>query len=217
MIRLADFCRVIFVVVFLATSHGFGSSLSRGNIRHTAAEVLLVYNADSPVSTAIANDYAHKRGVTKVIAIHCADSAMSATNETIALAEYEREIAGPVTKFLKRHQEINFIVLTKGMPIRIDGGETGSRDEHISGNLHPSVDSYLAATDYGLIKNAVKIRIHGSGAEGSGWLNRYWKQDVAFSHAAFGGYLVTRLDGYTQADAEALVTRSLASETERCS
>jgi len=33
-----------------------------------------------------------------------------------------------------------------------------------------------------------------------------------FSHAKFGGYLVTRLDGYTAADAKALVTRSLAAE-----
>ena len=66
----------------------------------------------------------------------------------------------------------------------------------------------------GLIKGAVKIRIHGSGAEGYGWLNRYWKQDVPFSHTAFGGYLVTRLDGYSLSDAEALVTRSLAAETE---
>jgi hypothetical protein len=33
-----------------------------------------------------------------------------------------------------------------------------------------------------------------------------------FSHAKFGGYLVTRLDGYTQADAEALTTRSLQAE-----
>jgi uncharacterized protein (TIGR03790 family) len=45
-------------------------------------------------------------------------------------------------------------------------------------------------------------------------LNRYWNRDVPFSHATFGGYLVTRLDGYTEADAEALVARSLAAETE---
>jgi uncharacterized protein (TIGR03790 family) len=38
---------------------------------------------------------------------------------------------------------------------------------------------------------------------------------VPFSHAKFGGYLVTRLDGYTQADAEALVTRALAAENEK--
>ncbi len=37
---------------------------------------------------------------------------------------------------------------------------------------------------------------------------------MPFSHKAFGGYLVTRLDGYTLLDAEALVTRSRAAETE---
>lgn len=202
------------VLVFVALSHGYGASLPKTSARHTAGEVLLVYNADSPISTAIAKDYAGKRGVTKALAIHCADSAVSDTNETISLADYEREIAAPVREFLSRHQEINFLVLTKGMPIRIDGGETGSRDEQTTGNLHPSVDSYLAAMDYRLIQGAVKIRIHGSGADGFGWLNQYWNQDVPFSHAAFGGYLVTRLDGYTLSDAEALVTRSLAAETE---
>ena len=186
----------------------------RQRVPATAGEVLLVYNSDSPISTAIAKDYAVKRGVTKTVAIHCADSAVSTTHETISLADYEREIAGPVGEFLSRHQEINFLVLTKGVPIRIGGGETGSRDEHTTGNLHPSVDSYLAAMDYSSIKGAVKISIHGSGADGFGWLNRYWKQNVLFSHTAFGGYLVTRLDGYTQSDAEALVTRSLAAETE---
>lgn len=179
---------------------------------HTPAEVLLVYNADSAVSIAIAKDYAARRKVTKTVVIHCADSAASAANETISLANYNAQIAGPVGAYLKKHSEINFIVLTKGVPIRIDGGITGSRDEHTTGNLHPSVDSYLAAMDYPMIQGAVKISIHGSGADGFGWLNRYWNAKVPFTHAAFGGYLVTRLDGYTQADAEALVTRALGAE-----
>ena len=163
---------VILVLVFVAVSHGYGASLPKISARHTAGEVLLVYNADSPISTAIAKEYAGKRGVTKAVAIHCADSAVSNPHETISLADYEREISGPVQEFLSRHQEINFLVLTKGVPIRIDGGETGSRDEHTTGNLHPSVDSYIAAMDYRSIKGAVKIRIHGSGADGFRWLNR---------------------------------------------
>jgi len=205
---------LISALVLVVASLGYGALLPAESTRHTASEVLLVYNADSPISTAIAKDYAVKRGVTKTVAIHCADSAASTTHETISLADYEREIAGPIGEFLSRHQEINFLVLTKGVPIRIDGGETGSRAEHTTGNLHPSVDSYLAAMDYSSIKGAVRISIHGSGADGFGWLNHYWKQNVPFSHRAFGGYLVTRLDGYTQSDAEALVTRSLAAETE---
>jgi hypothetical protein len=44
------------------------------------------------------------------------------------------------------------------------------------------------------------------------WANRFWNSAEPFSHAKFGGYLVTRLDGYTQADAEALTTRSLQAE-----
>ena len=40
-----------------------------------------------------------------------------------------------------------------------------------------------------------------------GWSNRYWNAAGPFSHAKFGGYLVTRLDGYTEADAKALVAR----------
>ena len=58
----------------------------------------------------------------------------------------------------------------------------------------------------------MKIQMTGSGATGFGWANRYWNAKRPFSHAEFGGYLVTRLDGYTEADAKALVSRSLAAE-----
>ena len=181
---------------------------------HSPKEVLLVYNADSPVSTTIAKDYASKRAITSIVAIHCADSAVSSRNETISLANYSSQIAQPVSGFLAHHQGINFIVLTKGVPIRIDGGITGSRDEGTTGNLQASLDSYLAAIDYPTIAGAVKISIHGSGADGFAWLNRYWKATVPFTHAAFGGYLVTRLDGYTEADARSLVDRALAARVD---
>jgi uncharacterized protein (TIGR03790 family) len=188
-----------------------------GKAAHTPDEVLVVSNANSPISMAIAKDYAAKRGVTKSVVIHCADSAVSAANETISLANYTSQIAAPIGAYLKQHPEINFIVLTKGVPIRVRGGETGSHDENLpaSAPLNASVDSYLAAMDYPAMPNAVKISIHGSGARGFGWLNHYCKADVPFSHAKFGGYLVTRLDGYTQADAEALVTRAMVAEKEK--
>jgi uncharacterized protein (TIGR03790 family) len=181
---------------------------------HTPDEVLLVSNANSPISLAIAEDYTAKRGVSKSVVIHCADSAVSTANETISPVDYTSRIAAPIGAYLKQHPEINFIVLTKGVPIRVRGGETGSHDENLpaSAPLNASVDSYLAAMDYPSRPDAVKIAIHGSGARGLAWLNHYWKADVPFSHAKYGGYLVTRLDGYTQADAEALVTRALAAE-----
>jgi uncharacterized protein (TIGR03790 family) len=196
---------------------GVSLTAAYGSDSHTPAEVLVVSNADSPISMAIAKDYAARRGVTKTVVIHCADSAVSAANETISLADYTTQIAAPIGVYLKQHPEINFIVLTKGVPIRVRGGETGSHDENLpaSAPLNASVDSYLAAMDYASMSNAVKIAIHGSGARGFGWLNHYWKADVPFNHAKFGGYLVTRLDGYTQADAEALVTRAMAAENRK--
>src|SRR5580698_11489627 len=145
----------------------FGLSGTVRGVEHTPAEVLLVYNANSPVSTAVARYYAAKRGVTKMVAVHCADSAVSTANETILLADYTREIGEPVSRYLARHAEINFIVLTKGVPIRVRGAETGSRDENRPGPLNASVDSFLAAMDYPTAKvdgkDAVKISIHGSG------------------------------------------------------
>lgn len=209
--------RLRFALLFLLTfwiakvSNSLAAPGDSGST-HTPAEVLLVYNANSPTSTVIAKDYAARRHVTKSVVIYCADAAVSSANETISLANYATQIATPVGDYLKQHKEINFIVLTKGVPIRVDGGITGSRDENTTGNLRASVDSYLAAIDYLTSKDAVKISIHGSGASGFGWLNRYWNADVPFSHARFGGYLVTRLDGYTEADAEALVTRAIAAE-----
>lgn len=181
---------------------------------HTPREVLVVYNANSTISTAIAKDYAARRGVAQLLAVHCADAAISAENETIDIDLYTRRIAMQIGVYLAGHPQINFIVLTKGMPLRVRGASTGSHDENLPATapLNASVDSYLAAIDYVAIPNAKKIAIHGSGARGYGWLNRYWNADKPFSHAEFGGYLVTRLDGYTQTDAESLVRRAIAGE-----
>jgi uncharacterized protein (TIGR03790 family) len=180
--------------------------------RHTAKEVLLVYNKNSQISKEIADDYAKKRGVRNLVAIQCMDSAVSTKNETIPLTDFTAEIATPIRRYLAHHSGINFIVLTKGVPIRIDGGDTGSKNEGSKGNLHPSVDSYLAAIDYPTMPGTTRISITGSGGTGYAWLNRYWNATVPFSHARFGGYLVTRLDGYTQADAMSLVARAMAAE-----
>lgn len=177
--------------------------------------MLLVSNANSPVSIAVADDYAAKRHVRNRISIRCQDSALRTENETIPLDSYTTQIEAPIQAYLSKHPKIDFIVLTKGVPIRITGASIGSCDEHSqepeATRGHPSVDSYLAALDY-TAKPFRKISITGSGAIGAAYANRYWNVSEPFSHAKFGGYLVTRLDGYTQADAMALVERSLAAE-----
>jgi uncharacterized protein (TIGR03790 family) len=179
-------------------------------------QVLLVVNSNSPVSREIADDYALKRKVRNILSIQCQDSALNTKNETINLADYFRSIENPIRGYLATHTNIDFIVLTKGIPIRITGAAMGSCDEHSRepANIrgHPSVDSTLAALDYASLPGVMKIDITGSGAIGCAYSNRYWNATEPFSHAKFGGYLVTRLDGYTAAEAKALVTRSLAAE-----
>jgi uncharacterized protein (TIGR03790 family) len=198
------------VLFFLVTLGFCAGALGQS---HTAREVLVVYNANSPISTAIAKDYTARRKVKQMLAVRCEDSAIKTENETISIQLYAQQIERPVAAYLSKHSQINFIVLTKGVPIRVRGANTGSRDENVeAAPLNASVDSYLAAIDYAKIPGAKKIAIHGSGARGYGWLNRYWNSDKPFSHAEFGGYLVTRLDGYTEADAESLVSRAIAAE-----
>jgi uncharacterized protein (TIGR03790 family) len=179
-------------------------------------QVLVVFNATSPVSQAIADDYARKRNIKHLFPVQCQDSALNTENETITFAAYTQSLENPIREYLATHTNIDFIVLTKGIPIRITGSAMGSCDEHstvpagIRG--HPSVDSTLAALDYTNLPFTMKIDIAGSGAIGCAYSNRYWNAAQPFSHAKFGGYLVTRLDGYTEADARALVSRALAAE-----
>ncbi|MGO9204493.1 MAG: TIGR03790 family protein [Limisphaerales bacterium] len=164
-------------------------------------QVLIVFNADSPVSRAVAGDYAAKRHVRNLLSVRCQDSALSAKNETMTPAAYTQAIEDPVRAYLAAHAGIDFIVLTKGIPIRVK-----------SSAAFPSVDSSLAALDYTHQPGAVRISINGDGAMGYAFSNRYWNASEPFSHLRFGGYLVTRLDGYTEADAKALVSRALAAE-----
>jgi uncharacterized protein (TIGR03790 family) len=179
-------------------------------------QVLLVVNGNSPISKAIAGDYALKRHVRNIIRVQCQDSALSSLNETIPLAAYTQSIESPLRRYLAAHTNIDFIVLTKGIPIRITGAALGSCSEQSreppSIRGRPSVDSCLAALDYTNLPGTIKIDIAGSGAVGCAFSNRYWNATQPFSHSQFGGYLVTRLDGYTEADAKALVSRSLEAE-----
>ena len=205
---------LLFLLFWLPPSaiYSADANLKKRNADH----LLLVINTNSAVSREIGDDYALKRKVWNILSIQCQDSVLNTKNETIALADYVQSIENPIRSYLATHTNIDFIVLTKGIPIRITGAAMGSCDEHsrepadIRG--HPSVDSTLAALDYDYLPGSMKIDIAGSGAIGCAYSNRYWNATEPFSHVKFGGYLVTRLDGYTAADAKALVTRALAAE-----
>jgi uncharacterized protein (TIGR03790 family) len=204
------FVQILILTLLVPWARAGGVNVSRSN------QVLLVVNISSPVSRMIANDYARKRNTKNQLSIECQDSASSVKNETITMADYTQEIEKPIREYLAIHTNVDFIVLTKGIPIRIIGSAMGSCGEHsrepVNVRGHPSVDSTLAALDYANLPGTMKIDITGSGAVGCVYSNRYWNATEPFSHSKFGGYLVTRLDGYTVADAMALTSRALTAE-----
>jgi uncharacterized protein (TIGR03790 family) len=193
---------------FRGATRSVGPKMGLSPLRANPADrVVIVRNESSPISRAVADDYARRRSVKNVLRVRCQDSAVKPENETIPYAIFRKAIEEPLAGFLTTHQGIDFIVLTKGIPIRIEGA-TGRG----LGNCRPSLDSYLAALDYDKTRGAVAVHLSDSGFTGTAWANRFWQSIEPFSHTKFGGYLVTRLDGYTEADAKALTACALAAE-----
>ena len=168
--------------------------------------VLVIENLDSSASMQIAKHYMSKRGAKKVLQVHCPDSAVSAANETMPFAAFQEVIEKPLKAFLATDPSIDFIVLTKGIPIRLTGAPVGLS------NTQPSLDSYIAGIDYFDRSTSLKVVIDEGGWKGNCFVNNYFNSTERFSHAKFGGYLVTRLDGYTVEAAMALVDNSVASD-----
>ncbi|MBK7644927.1 MAG: TIGR03790 family protein [Planctomycetes bacterium] len=175
-----------------------------------AARVLVVVNVDSPAAVEIAADYCSRRGVGERLEVHCPDSALDAARETISYAQFAGAVEMPLRAALAARPQIDFVVLTKGIPIRLTGAPGLGMD-----GKQPSVDSWIAAFGYEKLATAQRVALHDTDFHGNAYVNRFWKSTRPFSHRDFGGYLVTRLDGYTVADAKALVTRSLAAEARK--
>lgn len=176
------------------------------------ANVLVVQNNNSQTSKDIAAYYMAQRGIPSrnlVTLNGLLDSSLSSTNEVITYTDYTNKIEQPIKTFLSTNgltNQIQYIVLTKGVPLRlsaeVSGGNSGGQ----------SVDSLLAKIN---LVNPKGIRLTDSAGAtlGTVYVNRYWRSTEPFSHAAYGGYLVTRLDGYTENDAKALVDRALSQES----
>jgi hypothetical protein len=177
--------------------------------------VLVVRNTNSPSSVAIANDYMLRRGVTNVLDVNLQDGALSAGDEYISYNTIVTAVETPLLAYLNTHPNIDFIVLTKGMPIHFydfPGQPYGGVC---------SVDSYIASLNgYANNPNVSYVKVsdpnYNFGTDifkGHAWINTFWKSTVPFTHATYGGYLVSRLDGYTIADAQRLTTNSLRAES----
>ncbi len=182
-----------------------------------ASRVLIIANRNSPVSLRIAQYYMWHRGIptTNLLTLGLVDSSQQQVFESIEYPLYQKQVEQPLREFLNRKQladQIRYIVLTKGVPLRVKNvphplvnGETFIQ--------HQSLDSTIAALDYKTPAIAFRDLDYKkmSGKEVFGLLtpNLYWRQTYPFEHRLTGGYLVTRLDGYSEADARSLVDRAL--------
>jgi uncharacterized protein (TIGR03790 family) len=168
-----------------------------GGERHP--EVLVVVNDESAISRAIGEHYRTTRGVPARNVVHLSIPLTDPTfttwaHETVSRQRYQREIRDPIAAFLasaKTAGEIEIIVTTKGVPLRIHE-EGGPADKPYELRNRASVDAEIA--------------VLGSDLEGSpGFgtsVNPYFGSDEPFASwrsrhpRAPLRYLVARITGY---------------------
>jgi uncharacterized protein (TIGR03790 family) len=168
-----------------------------------ADNVLVVINETSQASVQIGEYYARARSIAQMHVLRI----KAPITDSIQRADYQRAIEAPITNLLVRHNmqdRILYIVLTKGVPLRISGSD--GREGTVA-----SVDSELTL---------LYQRLSGSSPPVLGRVpNPYFLGDRPISDAVpftrFNGltYLVTRLDGYTVDDVLKLIDRSVAPAT----
>ncbi|MEO7192539.1 MAG: TIGR03790 family protein [Vicinamibacterales bacterium] len=166
----------------------------------TVENVLLVINADSPNSVEVGDYYVAKRAIPpeQVIRIK------TVTTEAVGRSAYETTIEAPIALALARRSlqdQILYIVLTKGVPLRIGG--TGGRDGTVA-----SVDSELTLLYRKLVGQSPTLV--GSVENPFYLAERPLAEARPFTHFSSDIYLVTRLDGFTVADVRGLIDRGVA-------
>lgn len=163
--------------------------------------VLLVVNKASDVSIRIAEYYAAKRKIPgqNVVAISCS------TSEQMMVDEYDQRILKPVKEAIRKSKgRIDFIVTTKGTPIRVRNGWGYSVDALLAAmeKMFPAIPDDLTKLPQGYNVAADIERAR----------NPYYGATTKFNSKTFGMYLVTRLDGYELSHVKGLIDRSIAAK-----
>ena len=163
-----------------------------------AKRVLVVANDNDPGSLRIAATYLQKRKISRDQLV----TLKTESTDNISPAQYKKEIEGPIKAALAKNKQIDFIVLTKGIPIRLLDGGGYSVDATLASmelNFAPieQTPGQFMPTERDLDAAIKRVQ------------NPYFGSLEHFSHAKFGMYLVTRLIGYTVEDSLKLIDNSL--------
>lgn len=162
------------------------------------ADVLVIANGAVPGSRELAEYYVSRRG----IPAHHVLVLEAPTSETIDRTTFERQIEAPIAAWLRGHPALDqavAIVLCKGLPHRIAGtaGRTGTQ---------ASLDSELTL----LYRRMVGTPVAPQGPITNPYFlgSRSLIEAKRFTRDDYDTFLVTRLDGFTFADARALIDRA---------
>ncbi len=171
----------------------------------TAGNVAVVINENSPASVRIGEYYSRKRAVPPSNIIRIRTSMA----DSISRPGYATSIEGPIAEALARHalqDRILYIVLTKGVPLRIMGSEGRN-------STSASVDSELTLL-YRRLADCRPLPLEGPVDNPYFLGGRPLKDARPFTRAAHDIFLVTRLDGFAEEDVVALVDRAAAPSTD---
>lgn len=174
---------MILAVILLANS---------SNAQTSYNDVLVVINSNSAISDSIGTYFAQARNIP---AANVARITVS-TSEEIDSTEFNN-LRSQLESYITGHNlqnQINYIVTTKGMPLKINRGNTFS-----TSSPSASVESELT-----LILGSYSSYIGGNGLV----FSPYYYKNTPFSRSTYGIYLVTRLDGYNFNDVKNLIDRS---------
>jgi uncharacterized protein (TIGR03790 family) len=171
------------IVIALIPSAGLGQT--------NYNDVLVVINSNSSLSDSVGRYFASSRNVpvTNIARISVS------TNEEIDSGEFN-SLRSQIENYMTSNgltNKINYIVTTKGVPLKVNRGNTFSTSSPSS-----SVESELT-----LILGPYSTNIGGPGY----LFSPYYYQNAPFSRASYGIYLVTRLDGYSYDEIKGLIDR----------
>ncbi|MCC7102148.1 MAG: TIGR03790 family protein [Fimbriimonadaceae bacterium] len=160
--------------------------------------VLVVCNINSSDSIKLTEYYARKRKIPAENIVQI----QAPTLEEVVDSIYKRDIEQPIRKALRvRKERIDYIVLTRGVPLRVES------------SWGYSVDSLLVGLNKNFELQAANLPPQYEAAMRHA--NPYFEADTPFASSRFGIYLVTRLDGYTLEDAKRLVERSVKAKPQK--
>jgi uncharacterized protein (TIGR03790 family) len=162
--------------------------------------VLLILNESSPVSLEVGQYYAQKRGIPEQNVLR----VKTAQTDEISREDFSRQIENPIAVWLNKNaaqDRILYFVLTKGMPLRVQGTSGAS-------GTVASVDSELTL----LYRKLTRVQVALPGPTNNPYFlgENPVNRAVQFTHQGFDIYLVARLDGYTSADIRGLIDRGFS-------